>query len=352
MKRREFLQASTRAAMALPFLRMPDFMKGMRMGIVVHSYASRWNSKSESSKYPGFKDAVDLMEHCHSIGAGGVQVNVRDWSDDFSKKVREARENLGLFLEGSIGLPKQKDDVKRFEKDIAVAKEAGATIVRTVCLSGRRYENFKSLAAFEEFARNSLLSLELAEPVVRKHKIRLAVENHKDWRAQELVDILKKIESEWVGTTVDFGNNMALIEDPMEVVRKLAPYVFTTHVKDMGVKEYDHGFLLSEVPLGEGVLDLKEMFAICRKHRADVNFNLEMITRDPLKIPCLTDEFWETFAGVEPRELARMLRLVRHRSFKTSLPEVSHLGTEERLSAEEQNIIASLQYSKSSLGMS
>ena len=33
----------------------------------------------------------------------------------------------------------------------------------------------------------------------------------------------------------------------------------------MGVEEYADGFLLSEVPLGEGILDLKGMVAALRK---------------------------------------------------------------------------------------
>ena len=338
--------------MALPFINLPEFMKAKRMGIVVHSYASRWNSKIESAKYPGFKDAIDLMEHCKTIDAGGVQVNVRDWSADFSRKVRDTREKLGLFLEGSIALPKTSADAGRFEKEIVAAKEAGAAIVRTVCLNGRRYEDFKSLQAFETFAKNSLESLRLAEPIVRKHRIRLAVENHKDWRAAELADIIKKIDSEWLGVTLDFGNNMALIEDPMQVVETLATYAFSTHVKDMGVKEYESGFLLSEVPLGEGVLDLKRMFDICTEKNNDVNFNLEMITRDPLRIPYLTEDFWETLPSVKAKEIASTLRTVKDRGFKTALPEVSHLSDEQRLSAEEQNIITSLRYSRSDLGMS
>ncbi len=337
--------------MAAPFLHIPDFLKDTSMGIVVHSYASRWNSKTESKKYPGFRDATDLLDHCHSIGAGGIQVVVRNWTSDFAKKVRDRREKLDLFLEGSISLPADADDVARFEKDIIAAREAGATIVRTVCLNGRRYENFHSLDEYLVFAEKSKASLQLAERVVRKHKIRLAVENHKDWRAPELADILGKLGSEWVGATLDFGNNVALIEDPMDVVNTLAPFAFSTHVKDMGVREYDEGFLLSEVPLGDGVLDLKQMFEVCRKHRPDIHFNLEMITRDPLKIPCLQNNFWETFPAAEPEELASALRLVRQHPFRPALPVVSTLDAEARLEAEEQNVLASLQYSKTDLGM-
>lgn len=337
--------------MTLPFLRLPHFFRAMRMGIVVHSYASRWNSKIESSKYPGFKDAVDLMEHCHQIGAGGVQVMVRDWSRDFAKRVRDTREKLGLFIEGSIGLPKDAEGTAAFEKEILAAKEAGADILRTVCLSGRRYENFRSPEAFHEFRRRSLASLQLAEPIVRRHRVKLAIENHKDWTAPEMLEILKQIDSEWVGVNLDFGNNVALMEDPMETVKSLAPFTFTTHVKDMGVKEYAEGFLLSEVPLGEGFLSLKEMFDLCRDHFGSVRFNLEMITRDPLKVPCLTDGFWSTFPGAHPQTLASTLRIVRQNAYKGDLPAVSHLEPEGRLAAEEENILASIRYGKTNLGM-
>ena len=69
----------------------------------------------------------------------------------------------------------------------------------------------------------------------------------------------------------------------------------------MAVAEYDEGFLLAEVPLGEGFLDLPKMIALLREARPDIRFNLEMITRDPLRIPCLTDQYWATSANVPGR---------------------------------------------------
>ncbi len=351
MDRRNFLQQTAKAAMVLPFVHLPAFAKENRMGIVVHSYGLRWNSKVESEKYPGFANAIDLLEHCHSIGAGGVQVGVKNWTPDFGKKVRDKREKLGLYLEGSIGLPQKAEDVQAFEQDVIGAKEAGAEVLRTVSLGTRRYESLHSSADFEEFRKKAIRALEISEPVARKHKMKLAVENHKDWRADELADVIRKLNSEWIGVTLDFGNSIALMEDPMEVVQTLAPFMFSTHVKDMGVNEYPEGFLLSEVPLGEGMIDLKKMFEICRKQLPTVTFNLEMITRDPLKIPCLTDDYWATFQGVSGDALARTLRMVREKPFKPSLPKVSHLKDEEKLAAEEQNILTSLSYSKSNLGL-
>ena len=68
---------------------------------------------------------------------------------------------------------------------------------------------------------------------------------------------------------------------------------------------------MSEVPLGQGTLDLPRIVELCQKHNPQIVFNLEMITRDPLKIPCLTDEYWATFPGVPGSDLARTLRMVK-----------------------------------------
>jgi sugar phosphate isomerase/epimerase len=354
MDRREFLQETSSKGfgiLALPFLSVPDFLKENRMGIVVHSYGSRWNSKIQSDKYPGFTNAIELLEHCHKIGAGGIQVVVRDWSDDFAKKLRDRREKLGLYLEGSIAVPLQGGDVSRFEKEVINAKEAGAVILRTVTSGGRRYEAFHSAAEVEEFKAKAMASLQLAEPVLRKHRVKLAVENHKDWMAPELANALKKLSSEWIGVTLDFGNSISLVEDPMEVIETLVPYVVSTHVKDMGVEEYADGFLLSEVPLGKGFLDLAKIVALCKKHNPAVAFNLEMITRDPLQIPCLTDEYWKVFDGVPGNALARTLRMVKQHPYGSPLPRVSQLAGEDRLAVEEDNILKCLSFSKDRLGL-
>jgi sugar phosphate isomerase/epimerase len=355
INRREFIKRSSApvviGAAALAWPMRPASLNSTPMGIVVHSYASRWNSKIESKKYPGFMDAIDLLQHSHEIGAGGIQVVIRDWTVDFGKKVRERREKLGMYLEGSLGAPGKQEDVGKFEQQVIAAKEAGAQIIRTVCTSGRRYEVYHSPEDFEEARKKALTSIQLAEPILKKHKVKLAVENHKDWRAKELVEIIKQVDSEWVGVTLDFGNSIALMEDPMDVITTLAPYLMTTHVKDMGLDEYEDGILLSEVPLGKGMLDLPKIISICNQQNPKTTFNLEMITRDPLQVPCLKDDYWATFGDVGGTELARTLRMSRQHKFKPSLPKVSRLSGEEKLAVEEQNIIECLDYSKKTLGL-
>lgn len=351
MNRRQFLEQTAAGALALSLPAVAKPAPAARMGIVVHSYWSRWQAKADSKAYPRFTNAMDLLTHCHELGAGGVQVGVADWTDAFAKQVRNQRENWGLYLEGSIGLPKNADDTTTFEQQVIRAKEAGARVLRTVCSPGRRYETFHSAEEFRAFQKKAMTTLQAVEPILRKHQVKLGIENHKDWRAQELVAVLKQLSSEWIGVTIDFGNNIALLDDPMEVVTALTPYVLSTHIKDMAVEEYTDGFRLSEVPLGQGILDLPAMVALCRKHNPAVTFSLEMITRDPLLIPCLTDDYWTTFSNIPGRDIARTLRMVRQHKPANGLPTVAQLSADERLAAEDKNIRLCLAYGRDKLGL-
>jgi 3-oxoisoapionate decarboxylase len=346
MKRREFIQKSSLASLALTVNR-PLWGKGGSMGLVVHSYAARYGSKIASSKYPSFNNAIDLIEHCHEIGSAGVQVVVKDWAADFSKKVRDLREKYDMYLEGSIQLPKTADQVSQFEKDVKSAKEAGASIIRTVSLGGRRYEVFHKNGEYQDFQKKAMEALRLAEPILRKHKMKLGIENHKDWRADELVWALKELKSEWLGVTLDFGNSIALLENPMEVVEKLAPFSVSAHIKDMALDEYQNGFLLAEVPMGTGMLDLKKMVDNCQKHNPKIKFNLEMITRDPLEIPCISADYWPSMEGVPAIDLANTLKLVKEKKAKIPIMKISTLSAEEKFAIEEKNIVDSFSFAKS-----
>src|SRR5207249_4182853 len=127
--------------------------------------------------------------------------------------------------------------------------------------NGRRYEVFDRVEPFRKFLEQAQQLLALARPVAEKYEMHMAVENHKDLQATELLDVIKKLDSPLIGICLDTGNNVALLEPPQETVSLLAPHTLTTHLKDMGVEEYGDGFLLAEVPLGAGFLDLPTIVA-------------------------------------------------------------------------------------------
>jgi sugar phosphate isomerase/epimerase len=311
-----------------------------RMGVGMHSYGFR-----------RFEDPIAFLEHARSLGAGGVQTALGNRSDADADRIRAKVEEHGLYLEGSLALPRTAADVDRFAAEVRTLKRCGAAVFRTVLLGGRRYEVLETAEAFRAFHEQARQSVALARPVVEKAEVRLAIENHKDLRAEELLDLVKVQDSPFVGVCVDLGNNLALLESPEETVRILAPHAFTTHVKDMGVEDDADGFLLSEVPLGTGALDLPALVATLRKARPGIRLNLEMMTRDPLKIPCLLPKYWATLSGVPGDRLAATLRWVRAKASRTPLPRVSKLPKEEQLAREEDNVVRCLQYSREHLDL-
>lgn len=355
MKRRTFIKNSACGALAmgLPlFSTLPTTFEETRFGAAEATFMLRRYRKMNSSKYPEYANALEMIEHFSSLGFSGAQLTMHGLDSKLAKKILKRREALNFFMEGQIKLPKDETDVARFDRQVQETKAMKVEIIRTVCLSGRRYENFDTREAFQNFRKASEKSLKLAEPIMRKHKMRLAVENHKDWRCEEFLEILKNIDNEWVGVTLDTGNNISLLEDPMEVVKTLAPYAFTVHLKDMAVEEYEDGFLMSEVNLGDGFLDIEGMIQVIRKHNPDIRFNLEMITRDPLKIPCLTEKYWTTFDKITATELAVFLGKIKEHKSKEALPRISDMSVDAQLALEIENNETSVLFAKKNYGFS
>lgn len=336
--RRQFLAAALFAGAG-----RADEPKKSPLGVVIHSYPLR-------SREKGFSDPLAFLNFCRERGAAGVQLPLGALPADKARELRSTAETHGLYVEGSIRPPKDKSDVERFEKEIATSKACGATVVRTVMLGGRRYETFKAARDFTAFAEQALVSLRLAEPVVAKHQVALAVENHKDYRTDELVGVMKAVSSEFVGVCVDTGNSIALLERPTDTATELAPWVAACHLKDMGVEPAADGFLLAEVPLGEGFLDLAGIVGTLRKARPAVRLSLEMITRDPLRIPCLTDDYWATLDRVTGRDLARVLALVQKHDPKTPLIRPSRRSAIEQRELEDRNVRGCLEFGRMKLG--
>lgn len=309
------------------------------MGVTTDSFPYSRRSKS----------AYEFLEYCHSLGAGGVQAHLPCFEPEYTKKVRKRAEELGMYLEVFASFP--TDDTDAFERTVKAAKEAGAVCLRAACLGGRRYETFSTLDEWKRFVETSRARIARALPILEKHRMPLGIENHKDWTADELVALMKERTSEYLGVCIDTGNNIALLDDPMDVVQRLAPYAMNTHIKDMAVAEYPEGFLLSEVPLGEGMLDMRRIVDTILKAQPRTKLTLEMITRNPLKVPCFTERYWATFPDRSGEYLARTLTLVRAHISPRPLPRVEGLDPAAREQLEEDNVKQCLAYARDRLGL-
>ena len=307
----------------------------------------RWLMKQN----PGFDlfDPTRFLEHCQSLRAGGIQASLGVMTSKAAVKLRERANELGMYVEAIVKPPEDKSDLARFESEVRTAREAGALAARTVIIPGRRYERFKTFAEFREFEKRGQVMVELATPIVEKHKVPLAIENHKDQRIDDRVALLERISSEYVGACVDTGNSFALLDDLYGTIEALAPFAFSVHLKDQSLSEYEEGFLLGDVPLGEGSFDLKRIVAIVRAKKPAVRFSLEVLTRDALKVPCLTDAYWKLVPDATGSDLARTLRFVRGHVAKSQ--SISKLPMEQQLQMEDANVQNSLKYASEVLDL-
>ena len=324
--------------------------KNTGLGLVIYDCRHRRELVLQRSPKVDLFEPFTFLKHCVKLGAGGMQISLQKLDQREAEQLRLAAAENQIFIDAIVSPPFEQDELSRFESHMEIAARAGAKAVRTVIMPGRRYERFKTLDEFRHYETRGRVALERAVPVVEKHRVPLAVENHKDQRIDERIGLLERISSEFVGACVDTGNSFALLDDPYESIRALGPWAKCVHLKDQALQLYDDGFLLADIPLGEGSFDLKKMVAILRKAKPEIHFALELITRDPLKVPCLAAHYWETMSDVAATDLARALRFVRNHTVEP-LQQVSALELQQRVELEDENVARSLRYAKHELGI-
>src|SRR5215831_14969823 len=115
---------------ALPLAAAPPARR-TTMGLTSDSFQSiRFSSPQK------LLEADRLMELAAKVGAAGAHGGMTQIDFDWAKKTRRMKEELGMYLEIQTFLPREDSAV--FEHAVRVAREAGATSLRVVCLLGRR----------------------------------------------------------------------------------------------------------------------------------------------------------------------------------------------------------------------
>lgn len=349
-RRRVLKQLSGALATGL-FAGVPSLAaKSDRTGLGLVLYCARFRRDSLRRRDPDFNlyQPQHFLEHCRNIGAGGMQSSLGVLEADAARELRRTAEKNNLYIEAIVRLPDKKNDLDRLDAELRTAVAVGAKAVRTTIIPGRRYEFFDSLEKFNEYGARGRRMLEQAAPLAEKHRIPLAVENHKDHRDEQRIALFEHISSEFVGACVDTGNSFALLEDPLETARRFAPWAKSVHLKDQALQPHADGFLLADIPLGQGAMPLPEIVRILKTAKPDIRFSLELITRDPLVVTCLTEKYWSTLPGVPAADLARALRYVRDKQ-TDNLQYPSTLTPDQQLALEDANVRASLDYARETL---
>lgn len=181
-----------------------------------------------------------ILAAAHELGLQVVSMRSTGWEEPgWVDRVRRLMERYGVELELGFGDNYIANGADQPTQTFAAfveraCKPLGVTMIGTTSpLHGGRW--LKDPPLPEQLDRLGSALSRLA-PVAEDAGVKLAIENHADYRGHELAQVLERVGSPAVGARLDTANPYAVIEEPWATAEALAPYTLTTHIKDMIVE--------------------------------------------------------------------------------------------------------------------
>jgi sugar phosphate isomerase/epimerase len=110
--------------------------------------------------------------------------------------------------------------------------------------------------------------LKEAVRAAKDYGIKMAIENHIDFTADEILQLIETVGSPHLGLNFDTGNFARLLDDPVRGMEKLAKYTLATHIKDLKINPQaavTDWYFFSTAPVGEGFIDNLKLAKLLKK---------------------------------------------------------------------------------------
>jgi 3-oxoisoapionate decarboxylase len=210
----------------------------MRLGLSSFSY--RYAIRGTPGVAKPFT-AVELLERAATLGLQVVQfcenLPLARLTATERKELLEASQRLRVGIEvGTRGL-----NITALLSHVNLAASAGSRAVRLVL-------DTTDLDVIREALRPVLKRC-------REREVVLAIENHFDLRTATLAELVRRLDDSWLGVCLDTANSTGHLEEPMETLAALGPYVAQVHLKDYAVEKAPIAYRITGRRLGEGWLD-------------------------------------------------------------------------------------------------
>lgn len=224
----------------------------------------------------------DFLQQARAQGVQGVSIEsfmLDDSSPENLARLRRSLTEAGQELVWAWGHPHGLGSGDRPEAlvdllhHVDIAKALGAKVMR-ICAGGRRTRP----VSWPEHKAKLVPLLRDAAEYACKQGVVLALENHVDLLADEVIELLEAVDSPSLGVCLDTANNLRMFEDPMRTIELLAPYAKATHIKDICAYQGSpraFGFWPS-VPLGKGLIDIPRTLQLLAQHGFDGLLALEI----------------------------------------------------------------------------
>ncbi len=309
MTRRDFLATTAVGAVAVLPLAGAQASGASFQKVGLNSYclrALKWTDRQ-------------ILDYALSLKLDGVFA--QDSLDPERDKIEHWRElgryakQTGLHLETGMGavLPVGSTDPEGARKQLLIglerAKACNSPLVRCLTAPDRAHlppapvkQNIEAMAKL----------LQSVRPQFTDAGIKIAIENHKDFQAWEMRELIETAGKDWVGSYLDTGNPVFVVEDPVVTVETLAPYALCAHLRDSVVYERPGGAMVEWVPLGEGNVDFHKIVEIIHRIKPDIYIYIKPITgRPPQLMAYLEPDFWKAYPQARAPEFARFVALAK-----------------------------------------
>ncbi|MDC0934969.1 sugar phosphate isomerase/epimerase [Pirellulales bacterium] len=236
----------------------------MKVGIDSYCYHRFFGEVyPEQQTPPKAMTLEDFIDRAAELGVDGVSLEscFIPQKDDsgYLASVRERLDGYGFDRVYAWGHPdgleggKNTEEFSEMIRSFGHAEQIGAKVMRVVGSSLMfRFEDHQ-----EQIARLASMFRE-AIKVAEDCDIKMAIENHIDFTGNEILQLLERVDSPYLGLNFDTGNFARLLDDPIKAMEKLAPYTLATHIKDLKVNpqaSVDDWYFFSTAPVGDGFID-------------------------------------------------------------------------------------------------
>ena len=240
--------------------------------------------------WPRQFDIFGLLNKVTELGLEGVHLDaaaIGSVDSQHLNKVRHAVEEKGLYIEFNWGLPKAGAD-QRLQFDlktgIELTRHLGADLGKLSLnlirprpvMAGKLSPEI--MTQLEDIA--SLITDAL--PLLERREIKLALENHTDCYASEILYLLKRINHPLVGACIDTVNPLMVGEEPMQAIKELAPFAFTNHFRDSVIQQTRYGCRIVGCALGDGDIDLISAYELIEEAPGVNRINIEIALNAPV----------------------------------------------------------------------
>lgn len=306
----------------------------MRLGVCVFSFfAARPASASE------------LIELAERFQLQSVEADASMLASE-PQRVRKLLERSGTSCVVAGGQLLQAE----MESLLALAHQLKAKAVRVV-LSGVLEGDRRKVDGgdWQAHLRRCAERLRQLVPMLERFGVPLAVENHQDATAEELVWLCERSGTEFVGICLDTGNPLAVLQDPVEFARSVAPFVRDVHLKDYRLLPAPQGVYLQRCPLGKGVVDFEAVLRVLTNQALkDLTLHIELGALQKRHIRWRDPSWWDTFPPSH-RDDAETLREWMGRMSKDESDKASPVEDAPQRHQESQEFAESVTFMRSVL---